>query len=175
MHHLGHLDGFTDDHADQLLRAGHDDDAVHRQSLEHGQRHVAGARGHVNEQEINVPHDLLPELLDRARNDGAAPDNGGLGVVEQQVDAHDFHAGTAGNRVDALAVTGGRALHAEQAGDGRAGDVGVQHAGLKAKAAHRDSSMALVMLLPTPPLPETTPMTFWIRLLACGGSCCGAR
>ena len=139
MHHLGHLDGLADDHADQLLRAGHDDDAVHRQRLEHGQRHVAGARRHVNEQEINVPHDLLPELLDRARNDGATPDNGGLGVVEQQVDAHDFHAGTAGNRVDALAVTGGRALHAEQAGDGRAGDVGVQHAGLKAKAAHRDS------------------------------------
>ena len=70
----------------------------------HARSHIQ--KGHVNEQEINVPHDLLPELLDRARNDGAAPDNGGLGVVEQQVDAHDFHAGTAGKRVDALAVTG---------------------------------------------------------------------
>src|SRR5699024_9018936 len=36
------------------------------------------------------------------------------------------------------------------------------------------ASMALVMLLPTPPLPETTPITFLIWLLACGGSCCGA-
>ena len=59
-----------------------------------------------------------------------------------------------------LAVTGGQALHAEQAGDGRAGDVGVQHAGLKARRRIETASMALVMLLPTPPLPETTPMTF---------------
>src|SRR5699024_7484894 len=36
------------------------------------------------------------------------------------------------------------------------------------------ASMALVMLLPTPPLPDTTPITFLMWLLACGGSCCGA-
>ena len=138
MHHLGHLDGLADDHADQFLRAGHDDDAVHRQRLEDGQRHIAGSRGHIDEEKVNVPHNLLPELLDSARNDGAAPDNGGLGVIEQKVDAHNFHAGAAANRIDAGAVAGGGTLDAEQAGDGRTGDVSVQHTGLEAEAAHRD-------------------------------------
>ena len=138
MHHLGHLDGLADDHADQLLRAGYDNDAVHRQRLKDSQRHIAGSRGHINEQEINIPHDLLPELLDSTGNDGAAPDHGGLGVIEQQIDAHDLNAGAAADRVDALAVTGGRTLHAEQAGNRRAGNIGVQYAGLVAKAAHRD-------------------------------------
>ena len=36
------------------------------------------------------------------------------------------------------------------------------------------SSRALVMLLPTPPLPETTPMTFFTLLLGLGASCSGA-
>ena len=36
------------------------------------------------------------------------------------------------------------------------------------------ASRALVMLLPTPPLPETTPMTFFTLLLGLGASCCGA-
>ena len=35
-------------------------------------------------------------------------------------------------------VPRGRAVHAEQLGDGRAGDVGVQDAHLVAQAAHRD-------------------------------------
>ena len=30
------------------------------------------------------------------------------------------------------------------------------------------------MLLPTPPLPDTTPMTFFTLLLGLGASCCGA-
>ena len=36
------------------------------------------------------------------------------------------------------------------------------------------ASRALVMLLPTPPLPETTPMTFLTRLCGLGASCWGA-
>ena len=34
----GHVHGLGDDQAHQLLRAGHYDDAVHRQRLEHRQR-----------------------------------------------------------------------------------------------------------------------------------------
>ena len=36
------------------------------------------------------------------------------------------------------------------------------------------ASRALVMLLPTPPLPDTTPMTFLTRLCGLGASCWGA-
>src|SRR5699024_12046076 len=35
------------------------------------------------------------------------------------------------------------------------------------------ASRALVMLLPTPPLPDTTPITFLTLLLGLGASCCG--
>ena len=36
------------------------------------------------------------------------------------------------------------------------------------------ASRALVMLLPTPPLPDTTPITFLTLLLGFGASCWGA-
>ena len=36
------------------------------------------------------------------------------------------------------------------------------------------ASRALVMLLPTPPLPDTTPITFLTLLWGLGASCCGA-
>ena len=46
---------------------------------------------------------------------------------------------------------------------------------LKPRRRIETASMALVMLLPTPPLPETTPMTFWIRLLAAHAAARGDR
>ena len=40
--------------------------------------------GYVDEHDVYVaPHDVRPELFDRAADDGAAPDNG-IGVVFQQ-------------------------------------------------------------------------------------------
>ena len=44
----------------------------------------------------------------------------------------------------------------------------------RARRAMAQASRALVMLLPTPPLPKTTPMTFFTLLLGLGASCSGA-
>ena len=137
LHHLGHVHSLGYDHAHQLLGAGDHNDAVYRQALEHGQRHVAGARGHIHEQEVHVlPDHVGPELLDCAGNDRAAPDHGIFLVFHQQVDAHHINAHPALDRPAALVVCHSTAVDAEQLGDGRAGDIGVQHAAVIAAASH---------------------------------------
>ena len=57
--------------------AGHDDDAVHRQGLEHVQGYVAGSGRHIHEHIVHVlPQHVAPELLHHAADDRAAPDDG---------------------------------------------------------------------------------------------------
>lgn len=63
-------------------------------------------------------------------------------------------------------------MNAEQLGDGRAGDIGIQNAAVVAAAGLAQASRALVMLLPTPPLPETTADGLFTLLLGLGASCC---
>ena len=137
LHHLSHVHGLGYDHADQLLGAGNDHDAVHGQALEHSQGHVAGSRRHVHEQEVHVlPDHIGPELLDRTGDHGAAPHNGVLLVLDQQVDAHHINAHPALDGPAALFIGHGTAMDAEQLGDGRAGDVGIQDAAVVAPAGH---------------------------------------
>ena len=115
LHHLGHVHGLGHDHAHQLLRACHDDDAVHGQALEDGQGDVTGSRRHVHEQEIDVfPDHIGPELLDRTGDDGAAPDDGVFLVLHQQVDAHHVDAHPALDGPATLVVSHGTAMDAEQ-------------------------------------------------------------
>jgi len=137
LHHLSHVHGLCHDHAYQLLRACHHNDAIHRQALEHGQGHITGARGHIHEQEIHVlPDHIGPELLDRTGNDRAAPHNGVFLVLHQQIDAHYINAHAALDGPAALVVRHGTAMNAEQLGDGRAGDIGIQNATMVATAGH---------------------------------------
>ena len=137
LHHLGHIHGLGHDHADQFLRACHDHDAVYGQTLEDGQGHIAGSRRHVHKQEIDVlPDHIGPELLHRTGDDRAAPDDGVLFVLHQQVDAHHVDAHPALDGPAALLVGHGPAMDAEQLRDGRAGDVGVEDAAVVAAACH---------------------------------------
>ena len=46
---------------------------------------------------------------------------------------------------------------------------------LKPRRRIETASIALVMLLPTPPFAGNDADHFLIRLRSCGGSCCGAR
>ena len=59
-------------------------------------------------------------------SDRAAPHNGVFLVLHQQVDAHYINAHTALDGPAALVVRHGTAMNAEQLGDGRAGDIGIQ-------------------------------------------------
>ena len=48
VHHFCHFDGFGDDHGDEFLGRGDDDDACDGEGLEDGEGDVAGAGGHVD-------------------------------------------------------------------------------------------------------------------------------
>ena len=120
--------------------AGHDDDAVHRQSLEHVQGHVTGSGRHIHEHIVHVlPQHVAPELLDHAADDGAAPDDGVGLVLQQQVHAHQLDAGAGDDGEDSVLGGGGPAMDTEGLGDGGAGDVGVENGGFKAAALHGNS------------------------------------
>ena len=137
MHHVCHLHRLGHDHGHQILGGGDDDDAIHRNALEHRQGHVAGSGRHIHEQIVHIlPDHVGPELLHRARDDRAAPDHRVGGVIQQQVDGHDLDAGTGQGRVEAVFI-GTLALgDAEGCGGGGAGDVRVQDAHTLALPGH---------------------------------------
>lgn len=121
------VDGFADDHADQILRRRHDDNAVKRDALENGQRNVAGSRRHVDDHHIKLaPGNILPELLDSTGDDRTAPDDRRIIALEHQVDAHDLDTLFGFGGEDMFAVTHRFIVDAEHARDGRAGDIGRQ-------------------------------------------------
>ena len=92
---------------------------------------------HVDEQVVEVaPPDVDEELLERLREDQAAPHQRGVLVVDEQPHAHDANEPAAGDldllREDLAGAVGqlraGQArLHTEHAGDREAPDVGVEH------------------------------------------------
>ena len=125
VHHLRHLDRFFDHHAYQLLRRGHDDDAVQRDGLEDVQGYVAGAGRHIHKEIVYVPDDVGPELGDYAADHRAAPDHGIGLVIQQEIDADELDAGLRFDREHPALIGHGPAVDAEGLGDGGAGDVGV--------------------------------------------------
>ena len=142
VHHLGHLHRLLYHHAHQLLGGGHDDDAVQGQGLEDAEGHVAGARGHVHEEVVHIPHHVGPELGDHAADDGAPPQHRVRLVVQQQVDAHQLDAAGGGHREHSPVVGHGPLVDAEGLGDGGAGDVRVQDADLVALPGHEHRQLA---------------------------------
>ena len=161
VHHLRHAGGLFDDHLHQLLRRGDEDDPVHRQGLEEGEGHIARSRRHVHEHIVHIaPHDVRPELLDRAGDDRAAPDHGVGLVFQEQVEADDADARLALGGDDAVVRAHQLGVDVERLGDGGAGDVGVEDGRFIAAAAGVTARSEVTSDLPTPPLPLTTPMTF---------------
>ena len=95
-----------------------------------------GARGHIDKQKSTSSQiTSCQNCLTAPAMTGAAPDDRGLLVFQQQVDAHDVDTGAALDRVDAVLAAGGRAVHPKQFGDGRTGDIGVQDADRMASGA----------------------------------------
>ena len=65
---------WLNNHLDEFLRRRHDDDPVHGQRLENGERNIPSPRRHVDNHEIEfTPVDVGPELLDRTGDDRSAP------------------------------------------------------------------------------------------------------
>ena len=113
--------------------------AVELDGLEDRQRDVAGSRRHVDEEHVFVvPDDVRPELLDRAGDDRAAPDDGIRLVFQKQVEADDADARPALGGDDAVVRAHQLGMDIEGLGDGRPGDIGVEYGGFIAAAAGAD-------------------------------------
>jgi len=112
------------------LRRRHHDDAIQRDALHHRERGIGGAGGQVDNQIVEVaPDDVAPELLDGAADEGATPDDGLVGVRQQQVDGHQLDAPLGLHRQDAQWAADGALLAVEQhLGNAGPGDVGIEHA-----------------------------------------------
>ena len=143
IHQSSHLDRLFHDHRDQILRTGHNDDPVYRQGLKNGQRDISGSRRHIDEHIVHItPDNIRPELGHGPGNHRAAPDDGIGLVLEQQVDRHDLDTGAGLNRQDPQLIADRTGLEAEHLGNGRAGDIGVQHGDVMPAAAHLDRQHA---------------------------------
>ena len=137
IHLLRHIHGFADDHRYQLLRRGHNDETIHGQGLEYGERHITGAGRHIHKHKIHIaPDHIGPELFHGAADHGAAPDHGLIFFFQKQIDGHDFNA-VLGQGGDQTFVTAfGALMDAEALGNGRTGKVRVQDGRAVAAAVH---------------------------------------
>lgn len=121
------MNGFAYDHGHQFLRGGHGDDAVHGQTLEHGQQHIAGSRGHVDEHIIDVsPVHFIEELPNRIGDNRSAPCDGHIFFGQHQVRADDFDAALRLGGHDAVGIGRKGICYPEGFGNGGAGHVGIQ-------------------------------------------------
>ncbi len=129
------------------LRRGHDVDLPAWEVLAEAERDVAGARGHVDDEEVGiVPVDVGEELLERLVEHRAAPDDG-LPLRHEVADGDAAHAPLLGGQQHA--VEHHRiAIGAEHAWDRVAVDVGVDHAdriahlGQRHREVGRDAALA---------------------------------
>jgi hypothetical protein len=137
------------------LRRGDQEELGLRQEL--GERHgdVAGARGQVHEQVVQLaPLDVLEELGEGLVEHGPAPDDGGV-LGDEEADGHDLHA-VGHEREDLALGRDGRALgaEAEHARDGVAPDVASRMPTFLPSAASAAAMFEVSVDLPTPPLPD---------------------
>ena len=140
---LRQVHGLTNDHGHKLLGSRHGDDAIDGQRLEDRQEDVGSSRRHVDEHVVHIaPVHLLPELLDGAGDDRAAPGHGHVALGQHEVHGHDLDAAGGFRRVDAVGVSGQAAIDAEGLRDGRAGDVGIQNGHLVAALVHLGGEQA---------------------------------
>ena len=138
------------------LGRGDDQDLRVGQQLSERDRHVAGARRQVEQQDVEVaPVHVGQELLERAVQHRAAPDDGRV-AGREHADRDDLHA-VRRRRHDHLFDLGRPAGRAEHPGHRVAVDVRVDHE--RPRAASAAARLTVTLDLPTPPLPLATAYT----------------
>ena len=138
MHEIRRL---ANDHRRERLRHRHEHDAVDRERLQDRQRRIGRSRRQVDEQEVEIaPKHLLVKLTDDARDDRSAPDHRGVLVLGKQVRADDLDRAARNRRrherlrlslrrlLDWIGFDRERLVQAEELGDRRPGDVGIENA-----------------------------------------------
>lgn len=138
-HHSRHIDGFFDDHRNELLRRSDNDNSVERDRLEHGKRNVSRPGRHIDEHKVHVaPDDVRPELFNHARDHRTAPDDGIGFVLDEQIKRHDFSAFRADGGQNSEFVTFGFCLDPEHFGNRRTCNVRVENGGFIAEPFGND-------------------------------------
>ena len=136
-HHVSHFHSLAHNHGNQVLGGGDNDNAIHRNALEHGQGDITGSGRHIHKQIIHIlPDDLGPELLHSTGNNGTAPHNGVSRIIQQQIDGHDLNASAAQTGIQAVFISTLHLGHAKGSGHGGAGDIGIQNANPLALPGH---------------------------------------
>ena len=135
---MRHVCRFADDHGDQVLRAGNDDNTVQRHGLKDGERNVSGSGRAVHQKNVHIPNGLLPELLHRSGNQRAAPDHRLGFVAQEQIDRDHIDSGFAGGGDHAVLVAVNfNVFHSESLRNRRPGNIRVQNADAVALAAQK--------------------------------------
>jgi hypothetical protein len=128
-----HVEALAGIQQSDVLRRGNDHRPGQRNALAHGQLGVAGARRHVDHQDIQVaPINIAQELFQRADDHRAAPDHGRI-LGHHEADRHDLQAMVFHRQDGRVAGRGTQALKAHQARHRRTIDVGVEQADLEAQ------------------------------------------
>jgi len=110
-----------------LLRRGHDDRAGDARRLHQRELRVAGARGHVDEEDIELPpRDVAEELRDDLHHDRPAPDRR-LVALDEETERDELHAVRL-EGLDLLVLHRWGGIHAHHPRDVRPVDVGVHQA-----------------------------------------------
>ena len=130
VHQFRHTHRFAYDHRHQFLRRGDHYDSVHGNGLEHRKGDIPCAGGAVDEHIVHIfPQHIGPELFHGTRDDGTPPDHRIGFVFQQHIQGHHFDAGFGYCGINAVIIRQGAVFDAETFGDGRTGDIRIQHGG----------------------------------------------
>lgn len=138
---LEHGDGLARVDEGDLLRSGDDDGSIERDGLHDGELDVASAGREIEDEVVEmVPGALAQELLDVARGDGAADDDGAV-VIEQEAHADKLQAVALDGDDLLLFVLEGALVAAEHVGDAGPVEIAVAEADLGSGLAQSDGEV----------------------------------
>ena len=106
VHHLCHLHCFGNNHGNQFLRRGYDDNAINGQGLEHSQGNIASSGRHIHKHKVDVsPNNICPELFNHIGNHRTTPNNRVRFVGQEHIGTDDFNTTCRGQGHNANFVT----------------------------------------------------------------------
>ena len=131
VHFLEHGDAAPRIYQCDILRCRDDDRAVEPGLLSHGELRITGARGQVDNQNVEIaPCHLAEQLRDRRDYHRPAPDHGEV-FLDHEADGHHLDAEALHRLQHPRADLPRFAAQTEQFGLGRTIDVGVEDAGFQ--------------------------------------------
>ena len=138
LHHISHVIGLLDDHADQILRRSNDHDTLNRQGLEYCQRNISGSWRHIYKEIIQfTPDHITPELFYHICKDRTSPNHRCLLIRKKKVYRHNLDSVCSWHRIDSVVTALCVTLDAIHLRDGRACDIRIHNAHFISLGSHQ--------------------------------------